>query len=305
MVACVLREERIDAIWATVPPFNLLEIAALASRLSGRPWIADFRDAWQFVPNLFVRLTLPMRLNYERHLLESAAAVTAVSKGLAETLEKRHRRRVCTISHGFDPELCTQSLPKRTSKFSIVFTGGLVLGRPNFRPLLDAIARLVARGEMDSRDVSIEFYGSDNAARLADMFSGHPYAHLIVDHGYVPRMEAIEHQRNATVLLAAGHPSARGVITSKLFEYITAGRPILAIPRDGDCIDEMLNETNSGISCTSVEEIERALSIFYLEWKSNGSVAHCARNDVISRYSSRNRASDLAQLLDKVANGDE
>lgn len=296
----LLQQESIDAIWTSVPPANLLELAHYASRVSGRPWIADFRDVWQWVPNLFAKVTLPMRLRHERRMLRSAAAVTAVSEGFAQTLQERHGRRVRTIWHGFDPELLPATLPSVFPRFNVVFTGGVVLGQPNLRPLLDAIGRLIARGEVDAADVVIEFYGAGNGARLAEMFGGHPFAYLVLDHGAVPRAQVIERQRSAAVLLSASHPGMRGWITSKMFEYITAGRPVLSIPHDHDCIDELLQQTNVGTSCTSPEEIERQLLALYREWKRTGTIACRGRAEAISRYSNRNQAAELAELLDEV-----
>lgn len=296
----LLRKESFDAIWTSVPQANLLDLAVYASRISGKPWIADFRDVWQWAPNLFTKITLPMRLDHERRLLRSAAAITAVSEGFAQTLRERHGRPVQTISHGFDPDLAPKARPLTLPRFNIVFTGGVVLGRPNLGPLLDAIGRLIARGDMDARDILVEFYGAGNSTRLAEMFGGHPYAHLVVDHGAVPRAQAVERQRGAAILLSAGHPGMRGWNTSKLFEYIVAGRPILSIPHDHDSIDDTLKRTNAGVSCTSVDEIERALLGFYLEWKQTGGVAFHGCLDAISRYSNRHQAGELAALLNEI-----
>lgn len=297
----LLRRERFDAIWTTVPQDNLLDLAHHAAMVSGTPWIADFRDVWQWRPNLFTRITLPMRLNHELRLLASASAITAVSEGFAETLRERHRRPVRTISHGFDPDLLpTSALPTIFPRFNIVFTGGVVLGRPNLRPLLDALGRLIDRHEVDAQDVIVEFYGAGNSARLAEMFAGHPHAYLVVDHGAIPRAQVVERQRSAALLLSASHPGMRGWVTSKMFEYITAGRPILSIPRDDDCIDELLRQTGAGTSCTSVEEIERQLRVFYREWKATGTVAFHGRPEVISRYSNRSQAGELAELLNET-----
>lgn len=296
----LLSRESFDAIWTSVPQANLLDLAAYASRISGKPWVADFRDVSQWIPNVFTRITLPMRLEHERRLLGSAAAITAVSEGFAETLRKRHGRPVRTISHGFDPDLAPKVRPSIFPRFNIVFTGGVVLGRPNFRPLLDAIGRLIARGEVDPRDILIEFYGAGNSARLAEMFGDHPYSHLVVDYGAAPRVQAVERQRSAAILLSAGHPGMHGWNTSKLFEYIVAGRPILSIPHDYDCIDEMLKRTKAGVSCTSVADIEGVLLSFYREWKRTGTVAFQGSQELISRYSNRSQAGELATLLDDI-----
>jgi hypothetical protein len=297
----LLQQESFDAIWTTVPHDNLLDLARYASRVSGRPWIADFRDVWQWVPNLFTKMTLPMRLRHERLVLRSAAAITAVSAGFAETLQERHQRHVHTISHGFDPDLLpATALPAAFPRFNLVFTGGIVLGRPNLRPLLDALGNLITRGDVNAEDVGIEFYGAGNSARLAEMFAGHPYEYLVVDNGAVPRVQVIERQRSAALLLSASHPGMRGWTTSKMFEYIAAGRPILSIPHDNGCIDEMLRQTNAGTSCTSVAEIERQLLAFYREWQRTSTIAYHGRSEVISRYSNRSQAGELAGLLNEA-----
>ena len=50
------------------------------------------------------------------------------------------------------------------------------------------------------------------------------------------------------LLLAVNNvKSAKGIITGKIFEYLQAKRPILAIgPVDGD-LAEIINDTNSGV----------------------------------------------------------
>ncbi|WP_333710544.1 glycosyltransferase [Malikia spinosa] len=295
----VLKNEKIDAIWVTVPPFNLLEATSIIASKKKIPWIADFRDAWQFAPNQFVRLTMASRLKYERELLMSAAAITTVSTGFAETLQKRHNRLIQTIPHGFDPELNLNTSNEYPEIFNIVFTGGAVLGKPNFRPLLDAIGKLIQDGKIIEEKIRIDFFGAGNSVALARMFENHKYANLVKDYGPIPRIKAIENQRKAAILLAAGHPGAKGVITSKIFEYITAGRPILSIPKDNDCIDELLEKTNCGVSCTTTEEIKIAVLELYKKWES-GELSNIPSSEQVLLYSSHARAKELANLLNEV-----
>lgn len=295
----VARQEQIDMIWTTAPQANLLELARYASRLWNKPWIADFRDVWQFIPNAFVRLTLERRLEHERHVVSSAAAISTVSRGFAQTLEARHRRSVAVIPHGYDPDLAPTVMPLRFPKFNIVYTGGVILGRPNFRPLLDAIGALVERQEIDEKDVVLEFFGAGNEERLREMFADHRYAHLVVNHGVKSHTEVIQRQQSAVLLLAAAFPGVTGCVTSKLFEYIVAGRPILAVPNDQDCVDEMLRETECGISCTTVEEIQQHLLRFYREWRGTGTVKHMPKTNIIARYSYRRLAEQVASMLDR------
>ena len=88
---------------------------------------------------------------------------------------------------------------------------------------------------------------------------------------YLPHNKVQEHQKSSQVLLLAINnvPSAKGIITGKIFEYLNAKRPILAIgPIDGD-LAKILDETNSGV----IIEFEDAVSLksvileFYNQYK--------------------------------------
>jgi glycosyltransferase involved in cell wall biosynthesis len=293
-------EKKIDAIWSTSPPGNVLELAKYAASKSKKPWVADFRDVLQWAPNLFAKLTMPMRVWHERNALSFASAITAVSQGFANTLQLRHGRHVNVISHGYDLELIPIETVTSFPKFNIVFTGGIVLGNPDLSPLLDAISKLIERNLVDPKDISIDFYGKGNEKKLAEMFGSHKYAELVKNHGPVPREKVVQHQREAALLLSASHPGMTGWITSKIFEYVVAGRPILSIPRDDDCIDDFLALTGAGISCSSVEDIEENILAYYKEWKSTGNIQFKGDKSIIDEFSGKAQAKKLALLLDEL-----
>lgn len=301
----VLLENKFDIIFTTLPPANSLDLACYASMKCGVPMVVDFRDVLQWCPNLFVRITMPMRLFHERRMLKQASAVTAVSEGFAHTLQQRHQRTVVTILHGYDDELLNHKIVTSSDRFIIVYTGSLVLGKPDLQPLLTAVANLIERGEMEESDISIEFYGAGNCDRLKEMFEGKKYFHLIKDCGVVPHKQLLNVQRKASILLVAAHPGKRGWITSKIYEYIAAQRPILSIPEDVDCIDKLLRETKCGNSCSSVGDIEQQLRKYYCEWKCSGVISYTCDREAIRQYTVLRQVEKLAQLFDeqvKIAN---
>ncbi len=300
VIESMVKEEQFDAILATAPQGNVLDLANYASKLSGKPWVADFRDVWQWVPNLKTRFVLPLILNHEKRIVKNAAEIIAVSKGFAATLSRRHDREVKVVSHGFDEELIPQNFTNSFTKFNIVYTGSVVLGSPNLRPVLDALGNLIDNGTIREEDASLDFYGNGNSSRLTDMFLGHRYAHLVKDFGSVQREKIIQIQRNAAILLIGSHPGMRGWVTSKLFEYIISGRPIIAFPRDQDCVDEMIFETNSGISCDEIGEVEAVLKSYYEEWKKTGFITYSGNYSAIKQYSTKEQTRKLAQILNEV-----
>jgi len=293
-----LATDKFDIIWVTVPPAIALDLARYASLLSGVPLVADFRDVYQWVPNLFVRVTMPLRVFHERRMLKTATAVTAVSEGFANTLRRRHKRAIETVLHGFDDEMWPKEGVIYTDRFNLVYTGGIVLGKPDLRPLITAVANLIDRGEMDESDISIEFYGEGNHQHIKALLDGQKYCHLVKDYGAVSHDRLMYVQRNASILLMCSHPGIPGWITSKIYEYIIAQRPILSIPKDSDCVDELFWKTKCGTSCSSVVDIEQQLMIWYREWKHSGAIGYTVDKDAIAQYSVLRQAEKLAQLFE-------
>jgi hypothetical protein len=95
-------------------------------------------------------------------------------------------------------------------------------------------------------------------------------------------------------------PHPPGVVTSKIFTYLAAQRPILAGPRPSDCIKEILKDTNAGAACSTAEDITEVLLKWYQEWKKTGMLKYNGRKEAIMNYSREKQASQLAELLDSI-----
>ncbi|NQU43944.1 glycosyltransferase [bacterium] len=289
------------AIWATAPWVAPHLLAAWARQEWDTPWIADFRDIiGEKFENLFTSAIDPIRRHYEKRYLPSASAVVTVSQALADQMQERHERDVQVIYNGFDPEDFAETPAPPLDRFRIVYTGAVNREHPDYRLLLEAVADLVKSGEIPENHIAIEFYGKGNRDRLGPILGDHPSRNLVHIHESVPREECVRVQRSAAVLLQNAFPKRKGIMTGKVFEYLAARRPILAIPGDGDCIDRLLDETGAGVSCGSIDGIRSRLLQWIQEWKRTGTVTCQADPKAVMRYSRRNEAGQVARILDDI-----
>jgi hypothetical protein len=76
---------------------------------------------------------------------------------------------------------------------------------------------------------------------------------------HISREESIHEQRKAQVLLLLtwNHPAEKGVYTGKLFDYLAAQRPVLAMGIPGSVIEELLDETQAGTICIKYRGIKK------------------------------------------------
>src|SRR5262249_12843376 len=213
---------------------------------------------------------------------------------IAEEMRARDPRgRVVTIANGSDFEDFAGIEYHRGDTFRITHAGSF-FGKRDPKPFLTALSRVdgvVARFVGDFRSADREW-----AAGIGDRMELIPYA---------PHRRALELQRDSEVLLllipeASGR--GRGVLSGKVFEYLAAGRPILAVvPPDGAAA-ELIRETGAGIVVApdDVDGIERELTAMRDRWRAGELEPVTLSDEWHDRVSREGRVQDLVDLLEKI-----
>lgn len=300
----LLQQEKIDAIISSSPPVTCHLIAKELKMRHKTPWIADLRDLWTQNHNYQYS---PFRKFIERKLevktLAVADALVTVSQPLAEKLKKLHKgEKIYVITNGFDPD--EKSINNLLSnKFLIVYTGTIYRGKQDPEPLFKALRDLLLEGVVNRGDVKIEFYGNYSQEDwLREDIEKYGLQDIVEVDDPVPREEALRKQRESQLLLLLtwNNPNEKGLYTGKLFEYLAARRPILAIGVSDGVVEELLRKTNAGVHAKSVEEIKRVLKKFYQEFKVKGRVEYRGIDSEIDRYSQKEMARKFAEALDTL-----
>jgi glycosyltransferase involved in cell wall biosynthesis len=231
------RERRFDCVISTSPPESAHLVGhALARR--GVPWIADVRDAWTFEP---LRPRFPTAVQrhlderMERRTLGAADAVVCVSRPAAEDLRGRGIADPLLIPNGWDPAAAPASIDAAElaslidpDRVSLVYTGRFGSYGRDPAPLVSAIHRL-AREDPDSaaRFELVVAGPLTDAERV--LFEQDVSPARVVLAGSLPRERAVALQRDADALLVIAQPARSQLPNYKLFEYLAARRPILAL----------------------------------------------------------------------------
>ena len=296
----LLSEQTFDAIVASHPPTMALTAASRVSRRSGVPWVADLRDlvgGQQPGPPL-----CPLkRLHVRRHaaVCRSASALVTVSPPLAERLAQQHPGKpVDVVCNGFDPDNYAGGVEPDGDTFTMAYCGE-IMSTESPAPLFDALDHILRSGAEKLERFRLCFYGT-TPAKVERHLTGRPCARLVEITGRVPFAESVRAQQAANALLVLSCPGTKGILTSKIFEYLGAHRPILAVPSDGGVIDSLLEETRAGKVGRTAEEIADILLDWIAEWQENGGPAWRGRAGAVEQYTRRHQAARMAQILDKV-----
>jgi len=309
-VARVFAAHRVEAIVSTSPPPTAHLVAAAAARRLQVPWIADYRDPWS--QRSAWRRAWPLagvEARLERHTLARASHVVTVSAPLADNLGRLLGRPVSVVPNGFDPAdrdaPVVDPLAIAADHFTLVHTGTLTHGSRDPGLLFAALDALVARGDLPIAALEVWFVGRhlDVAKRAAARWPA--LAPALRYAGAVPRAAALDAQRRATALVALGSPEAAydGDVPTKVFEYLDAGRPILAIASHQSALAALLDTTRGGRVAATAGEVEEALLDWLGRWRRDGHVPASSDRRAIARYERRRLTGEFARILDRTVGG--
>ncbi|MFI5264026.1 MAG: hypothetical protein ACHQM6_05890, partial [Candidatus Kapaibacterium sp.] len=121
---------------------------------------------------------------------------------------------------------------------------------------------------------------------------------------YVPHSQAVEliSDSDALLLIVDDIPSVEHIVPGKVYEYLGAMRPILAIAEPHGAIGELLKETSGGeaVAQSDIEGQARVIKGFYENWLRGDSAASQMDKEKISQYERREATRKLANVFDSI-----
>lgn len=299
----IIRRYRPAAIWTTYPIATAHIIGRWVARIAGLPWIADFRDPMAqdgYPPD---PATWRAFEGIEREAIARAAASVFVTRGAASMYRRRYptaAARIAVIENGFDEQsfagLAAPSKPLVAGRRTLLHSGIVYPWERDPKQLFAALAALKRAGRVG--DLLVRFRASAQDHFLRDLARAHDVADLIDLAPQLPYREALEEMQRADGLLVLQAANCNEQIPAKAYEYLRAGRPILALTDPGGDTADLLRRC--GVKYIAplddVGAIEAVLPRFMADLDAArpeaSAVAACSRES---------RTRELAALLDRIA----
>ena len=232
-----LKKNQIDALVTTGPPHSVHLIGMELKRKLGVKWIADFRDPWTSIDYFhslpLTQSSLEKHKNLEKQVLQEADRIIVVGDQMKEEFDAKSDQ-VTVIPNGYDSYKEDNGV-ELDPEFTLTYAGLMNADR-NPESLWKALGRLASNNPDFKKDLKIRIVGSCSQEVTASI-DENGLAGNLEDLGYQDHLRVARYQRSAQVLLLALNdvPFSKGIVTGKIFEYLQARRPVLAIgPTDGD-----------------------------------------------------------------------
>lgn len=214
-----------DAVMSTSPPVSAHLVGLSVSTELQIPWIADFRDPW-------TTRTIDREYRSKRHrskaeallraIRKQASAITAVTNGVGAYVGATD-----IVFNAFSTEHTARwTAQSDPAKFRIGLLGTIA---PNqVEPLCRLLSHLMQREPLLRSRIVADQVGTAHLPELREAFASCGVDDLLQAHGRLSREETIRLLANSSLMyLGVSKQHDQMVLTSRLFDLLASGRPLL------------------------------------------------------------------------------
>lgn len=302
----IIENENIEVIFATCPSFSSAIAGVLLKKITKKPLIVDFRDAWTLDPN--VRYTTKVHKWIDTHLesfvLKNLDHLITVTPGMMDEYISKYpylKDKISLIYNGFDFDDFPEKEIKPFNKFTIIYTGNFY-GLQSPELFFKGLRRIIDERTIPKDDIQVLLIGR-KAKFVEELIDRYGLKDVVRYKDFVPVKEANEYLLKSQMpLLVIGDTHRRShVLTGKVFQYLATGKPILALipKRDAEILISTYSDNSYIITSQNVEEIANAIINCYKRWKEGINEEISEKNIEFKReFNRENQARELAEIFD-------
>jgi len=308
----IIRQRRIDLVLITAAPYSIVLVAErLRKEFPNLPIVLDFRDEWistafdiaAFQFGSTSEKAQAFARNAESHAVKAATAVVSVTEAARREIRARYPQqpesKFLHIPNGFDATRLRRSTeptaPRADGKIVITYVGSIYAST---EPTLMVEALQSLPPEIKDRFL-FRFIGHIEEARYRETLLS--LGEMVELKGYLPQHEALAAMNQTDYVLLISHDRLN--ISAKFYDYVGAGKPILACVHPSGDIRRLLEELRAGWWADSGNA--NSMRQLFLNAAARGPALSTTFNpdtEKIATYERKPIAANYAALLHTLAN---
>jgi glycosyltransferase involved in cell wall biosynthesis len=305
-----IRRDHIDVIFTTFPIATTILIGLIIHRMTGKPWVIDFRDS--MTEDNYPRDPTVRRVYrwIEEQAVQRGKCLIFTARSTLQLYLDRYPalspEKCRLILNGYDDEdfvgLTQSPNYKGQQPFYLLHMGELYPEERDPRPFFRALGRLKKEGRADASALKVGLRASgaeDYHARMIRECDIEDLVQLLPALSY---REALQEAANADALLLFQGSSCNHQIPAKAYEYLRLRKPILALTTEIGDTAAILRE-NGGATIVDLADEEAIYQAVPAFLNSARQGRHPLPDPTKFRqYSRRNQAQELAKCLLEISN---
>jgi len=306
-----IRENRADIIFSTFPISTAVLVGFFLHLLTGKPWVADFRDSmteecyprerWR---RSLWRWTERQAVRHASRLIFTAASTRAM---YLERYPDLSPEKCLLIPNGYDEEdfhhiIGHQTLAAAKDRpLRLLHTGIIYPEERDPRPFFRALSLLKREGKIGAESVRIIFRAAGSEDLYRKIVGELDIADLIELLPHVPYRQALQECADADGLLLFQAANCDHQIPAKTYEYLRLQKPIFALTSHTGDTAALLRKVSGAtiVNLADQNDIHRDFPLFLNALRTQTHAIADARK--IAFYARRNQAGELAKCLSELA----
>ncbi|WP_426101840.1 polysaccharide deacetylase family protein [Massilia sp. TSP1-1-2] len=306
----LIRTYKPDVLWSTFPIATSHLIALALHRVTGLPWVADFRDP---MLQSSYPVSKPQRAVYgwiERQTITRCSAAVFTTHSAMVSYRERFPslppEKFSVIENGYDEDGFGDAVPVATvpgERLTLIHSGVLYDGGRDPSPFLAALATLRGEGKLCAASLRVVLRAPGDVAAMGALVDKYQVGDIVKVEPSVPYREALQEMLAADGLIVFQGTPFNTQIPAKIYEYFRARKPILGLVDTSGETARVLR--TAGFD--AIAQMDSSASIVPVLERLLGQIragqAYVATEALIASSSRTHRASQLAQVLNQVTKG--
>ncbi|WP_246480074.1 glycosyltransferase [Motiliproteus sediminis] len=302
-----IRRQRPAVILSSYPIASSHLLAYCLHRLTGIPWIADFRDPMAQDGYPSNRAQWKSFKWIEERAAKHARLLVFATDGAMNEYRRRYpqvsEERWAVMSNGFDGERYADivAAPRAADRPTTLLHSGLIYPMErNPEALFKALGRLQQEGFFNSHPLRLTLRATGHDTAYAPMIAAAGIDQIVSLEPPVPYTQALQEMFDADALLLLQGADCNQQIPAKAYEYLRARKPVLALTDpEGDTARLLADNGVAAIASLYDEDaIADALKNFCLKLQQERFVLPDL--EAINRYDRRTISAEFVGHLESV-----
>jgi glycosyltransferase involved in cell wall biosynthesis len=304
----LIRKYRPQVIWSTFPISTAHLIGLTLHKLTGLPWVADFRDPMIQPAYPSSRLQRKFYHWIERHAIARCTTAVFTTHSAMNSYRERypeHSAKFTVIENGYDEDgfalpASAQVAPAAGRRITLVHSGVLYQAGRDPSAFLGAVAMLKDAGQASAANLRIILRAPGDVEEVGKLVQRHGVGDIVEVAPPVPYRAALAEMMDADGLMVFQGTPFNTQIPAKIYEYFRARKPILGLVDTKGETARVLRA--AGFDALADMDRSDAIAPMLAQFVDaiKAGTAHIASEELVAASSRTHRAGQLAHLLDQA-----
>ncbi|NOZ52943.1 MAG: glycosyltransferase family 4 protein [Gammaproteobacteria bacterium] len=305
----LIKKYKPQYIWSTYPIATAHVIALLLNRITKVPLIADFRDPMLYENWPVKPILRSIHGSIERKVVHASKKIIVTTPSTRKLYRQRYPElpddRWDVVSNGYDEENFSgenysDPIENNHGKLLLVHSGLMEPEDRDPSTFFRVLSSLKEAGKINADNIAVVLRATGHDSVFEKQIAQLNIQDIVTLQGHISYSEALQEMQVADGLLLFQGRTCNRQIPAKIYEYLRAYKPILAMADHAGDTAALLRDSDIDTiaAIDSFEEIYKQF-VEFLDMLKNGA-APVAQKATVEKYSRRALTRDLAKIFDNL-----